>query len=60
MHHEYGHLSPWVSVAGYGVAALTAVKRESNLKWMLFTAVYTTSVAWVAAFLVRVVSMVGG
>ena len=60
--------TPWVAF-GYMVfillyfpcvAALTAVKRESNLKWMLFTAVYTTSVAWVAAFLVRVVSMVGG
>jgi ferrous iron transport protein B len=57
--------TPWVAF-GYMVfillyfpcvAALTAVKRESNLKWMLFTAVYTTSVAWVAAFLVRVVSM---
>ena len=27
LHHEYGHLSPWVSVAGYGVAAITAADR---------------------------------
>ena len=27
LHHEYGHLSPWISVAGYGVAALTAADR---------------------------------
>lgn len=27
LHLEYGHLSPWVSVAGYGVATLTAVDR---------------------------------
>ncbi|MCR4872458.1 MAG: ferrous iron transport protein B [Bacteroidales bacterium] len=57
--------TPWVAF-GYMVfillyfpcvAALTAVKRESNGKWMLFTAVYTTTVAWLAAFLVRLVSM---
>jgi len=60
--------TPWVAF-GYMVfillyfpcvAALTAVKRESNLKWMLFTAVYTTSVAWLAAYLVRIVSMLVG
>ena len=58
-------LTPWVAF-GYlvfillyfpCVAALTAVKRESNGKWMLFTAVYTTTVAWLAAFLVRLISM---
>jgi len=38
------------------VAALTAIKREASRKWMLFTAVYTTSVAWIAAFVVRLVS----
>ena len=27
LHHEYGHLSPWVSVAGYGVAVITAADR---------------------------------
>ena len=27
LRHEYGHLSPWISVAGYGVAAFTAVDR---------------------------------
>ena len=57
--------TPWVAF-GYMVfillyfpcvAALTAVKRESNGKWMLFTAVYTTTVAWLAAFLVRLISM---
>ena len=27
LHKEYGHLSPWISVAGYGVATFTAVDR---------------------------------
>ncbi len=27
LRHEYGHLSPWITVAGYGVATLTAVDR---------------------------------
>lgn len=27
LHHEYGRLSPWVSIAGYGVATLTAAHR---------------------------------
>ncbi len=60
--------TPWVAF-GYMVfillyfpcvAALTAVKRESNGKWMLFTAVYTTTVAWLAAFAVRLVSLAVG
>ena len=27
LHKEYGRISPWVSVAGYGVAAFTAIDR---------------------------------
>ncbi|MGM9701738.1 MAG: phosphatase PAP2 family protein [Prevotella sp.] len=27
LHKEYGHVSPWLSVGGYGVATLTAVDR---------------------------------
>ena len=27
LRHEYGHVSPWVTVAGYGVATFTAVDR---------------------------------
>lgn len=27
LHHEFGHVSPWVSVGGYTVATLTAVDR---------------------------------
>lgn len=27
LHHEYGHLSPWISIAGYATAAATAVDR---------------------------------
>ena len=27
LHKEFGHLSPWISVAGYSVATLTAVDR---------------------------------
>jgi len=57
--------TPWVA---YGfmvfillyfpcVAALSAIHKESGSKWMLFTAVYTTAVAWLAAFLVRLLSI---
>ncbi len=27
LHHEFGHVSPWLSVGGYAVATLTAVDR---------------------------------
>lgn len=27
LHHEYGHVSPWISVGGYAVAAVTAADR---------------------------------
>jgi len=33
------------------VASLTAIARESNWRWALFTMVYTTGVAWMVAFL---------
>ena len=38
------------------VAAVTAIKREAGAKWMLFTMLYTTGIAWVAAFIVRLLS----
>lgn len=27
LHHQYGHVSPWISIGGYAVAAFTAVDR---------------------------------
>ena len=27
LHHEFGHVSPWISIGGYSVATLTAVDR---------------------------------
>ena len=27
LHHEFGHLSPWVTVSGYGLATFVAVRR---------------------------------
>lgn len=30
LHHEYGELSPWISVAGYGVATFVAVDRVAK------------------------------
>ena len=27
LHHEFGHLSPWVTIGGYGLATLTALDR---------------------------------
>ena len=35
------------------VAALSAIRREASRKWMLFVIFYTTAVAWIAAFVVR-------
>ncbi|MCK9302019.1 MAG: ferrous iron transport protein B [Bacteroidales bacterium] len=32
------------------IASLTAIKREAGFKWMTFFVVYTTAVAWIAAF----------
>ncbi|MDR2962321.1 MAG: ferrous iron transport protein B [Bacteroidales bacterium] len=34
------------------IAVLTAIRREAGLKWAIFTAVYTTALAWIVAFLV--------
>lgn len=34
------------------VAAIAGVKREAGWKWAIFTAVYTTVLAWIVAFLV--------
>ncbi len=33
------------------VAAVAALKKESSWKWAIFTIVYTTTIAWVVAFL---------
>lgn len=34
------------------VAVVAAIRKEANWKWALFTTVYTTGIAWLAAFLV--------
>ena len=34
------------------VAVIAAIKKESNWKWAVFAMFYTTTIAWVAAFLV--------
>ena len=33
------------------IAAMAALKKESNWKWALFTVLYTTGIAWVVSFL---------
>jgi ferrous iron transport protein B len=33
------------------VAVIAAIKKESNWRWAAFTMVYTTAIAWTAAFL---------
>jgi len=33
------------------VAVIAAIKKESDIKWAVFTMVYTTAIAWLAAFL---------
>jgi ferrous iron transport protein B len=35
------------------IAAISAISKESNLKWALFTAGYTTGIAWLVAFMVH-------
>ncbi len=32
------------------IAVVAAIKKEANWKWAIFTTVYTTAIAWVAAF----------
>ncbi|HZL10662.1 MAG TPA: ferrous iron transport protein B [Prolixibacteraceae bacterium] len=32
------------------VAVIAAIKKEANWRWAIFTSVYTTAIAWVAAF----------
>ncbi len=34
------------------VAVVEAIRKEANWRWALFTSVYTTAIAWVAAFVV--------
>jgi ferrous iron transport protein B len=34
------------------VAVVAAIRKEANWRWALFTTVYTTAIAWVAAFAV--------
>ena len=35
LHREYGHLSPWVSVAGYSLATVTGISRMlNNRHWL--------------------------
>ncbi|MBP5421209.1 MAG: ferrous iron transport protein B [Paludibacteraceae bacterium] len=34
------------------IASLTAVAKEANWKWMVFSILYTTSVAWIVSFLI--------
>jgi ferrous iron transporter FeoB len=34
------------------VAVVAAIRKEANWKWALFTSVYTTAIAWLAAFAV--------
>ena len=35
LHKEYGHLSPWVSIAGYSVATVTGISRAlNNRHWL--------------------------
>ena len=33
------------------IASIAAIKKESNLKWAAFNMVYTTTIAWIVAFL---------
>ena len=39
LHKEYGHLSPWISVAGYTVATFTAVDRVARNRHHWYDAV---------------------
>ncbi len=56
---EQGHLTPLVA---YGfmlfvliyfpcIATITAIKKESDIKWAVFVMFYTTGIAWLVAFM---------
>lgn len=56
---EQGHLTP---LTAYGfmlfvliyfpcIAAITAIKKESDIKWAVFVMFYTTGIAWLVAFM---------
>ena len=44
LHREYGHLSPWVSVAGYSVATVTGISRMLNNRHWLTDVIVGASV----------------
>ena len=63
LQHSHDDDAPITPLIAYGfmvfvllyypcIAAVTAIAKESNWKWALFSIVYTTSVAWIASFLI--------
>ena len=49
LHHEYGHLSPWISVAGYGVATFTAIDRVVKERHHWYDAVAGAGIGFLSA-----------
>ncbi len=48
LHHEFGHVSPWVTIGGYGVAALTAVHRVALDRHYLHDVCAGAAIGWAA------------
>lgn len=49
LHHEFGHLSPWITVAGYSVATFTAVDRVVKERHHWYDAVAGAGIGFLAA-----------
>ena len=47
--HEYRHISPWISVAGYGVAAFTAVRRVERERHHWFDVIAGAGIGFASA-----------
>ncbi|MCR5680307.1 MAG: phosphatase PAP2 family protein [Prevotella sp.] len=47
--HEFGHLSPWVTIGGYGVATLTAVHRVMLDRHYLHDVCAGAAIGWLSS-----------
>ena len=49
LHHEFGHVSPWISVGGYAVATATAVDRVCRDRHYWYDTVAGAAVGFLSA-----------
>ena len=49
LHHEFGKVSPWISIAGYGVATVVAVERVASERHHWYDAVAGAGLGFLSA-----------